>query len=389
MITKAPFLPFALPDISEAEISAVVDSLRSGWITTGPKTKEFERRFAEATASPHAVMVNSCTAALHLALDALGIQPGDEVVVPTVTFAATAEVVRYLNAVPVLVDVQPDTHNIEPGELERAITDRTKAVIPVHFAGLPADMDQITSIARAHGLKVVDDAAHCFPGSYRGRPIGTLADITCFSFYATKTITTAEGGAAVTANADWADRMRIMSLHGISRDAWKRYTAEGSWYYEIVAPGYKYNMTDIAAALGLGQLERATSMRERRKAIASAYDRAFGALESIELLSPPKDASEHAHHLYVVKVRDGVLSMDRDRIISELKDLGIGTSVHFIPLHMHPYYREAFGYRPDSLPVAADLYRRSLSLPIYSRMSDSDVARVIGAVLDVERRARR
>lgn len=380
-----PFLPFALPDISEAEIASVVDSLRSGWITTGPKTKEFERRFAEATGAPHAVMLNSCTAALHLALEALGIQPGDEVIVPTVTFAATAEVVRYLNATPVLVDVRAGDHNMDPAAFERAITPKTRAVIPVHFAGQPADMDEILAIARAHGLHVVDDSAHCFPGSYRGRPIGSLGDISCFSFYATKTITTAEGGAAVTANEDWADRMRIMSLHGISRDAWKRYTAEGSWYYEIVAPGYKYNMTDMAAALGLGQLSRAAEMRARRKDIADAYDRAFAGLGAFEQMHHASDR-EHAHHLYVLKLRDGALAIDRDRFIVELKELGIGTSVHFIPLHLHPYYRENFGYKPGALPVAEDVYRRSVSLPIYTKMSDGDVGRVIDAVTGVARR---
>lgn len=388
MTSKPPFLPFALPDISEDEIASVVDSLRSGWITTGPKTKEFERRFAEATHSPHAVMLNSCTAALHLALEALGIKEGDEVVVPTVTFAATAEVVRYLNAVPVLVDVLQGSHNIDPVAFERAVTPRTRAVIPVHFAGQPAEMEEIVSVAREHSLHVVDDAAHCFPGAYKGRPIGTLADISCFSFYATKTITTAEGGAAVTANAEWADRMRIMSLHGISRDAWKRYSAEGSWYYEIIAPGYKYNMTDLAASLGLGQLERAAAMRDRRKAIAAAYDSAFGAAEAFELMQASPDR-EHAHHLYVLKLRDGALGIERDRFIVELKERGIGTSVHFIPLHMHPYYRDAFGYTPEALPVAAGLYRRSISLPIYSKMTDGEVGRVVEAVLDVARRHRR
>jgi dTDP-4-amino-4,6-dideoxygalactose transaminase len=388
MTNKLPFLPFALPDISEAEIASVVETLRSGWITTGPKAKEFEQRFARATAAPHAVMVNSCTAALHLALDAVGIKPGDEVIVPTVTFAATAEVVRYLNAIPVLVDVRKQDHNIDPAAVERAITPKTRAILPVHFAGVPADMDEITALARGRGIRVIDDAAHCFPGSYKGRPIGTLADISCFSFYATKTITTAEGGAAVTANADWADRMRIMSLHGISRDAWKRYSAEGNWYYEIIAPGYKYNMTDMAAALGLGQLERASAMRERRRTIADAYDAAFGALESMEVMARPADR-EHSHHLYVLKLRDGVLEIDRDQFIVELKERGIGTSVHFIPLHMHPYYRDNFGYAPGALPVAADLYRRTLSLPIYTRMTDADIERVVEAVLDIERKSRR
>lgn len=378
-MAETPFLPFALPDISEEEIAAVADTLRSGWITTGQRTKDFEARFAAAVGAPHAVMLNSCTAALHLALEAVGLRAGDEVVVPTLTFAASAEVVRYFDARPVLVDVRPSDHNLSPAAFEAAITPRTRAVIPVHFAGVPCDMDEIAAIARARGIAVIADSAHCFPGAYRGRNVGTLADITCFSFYATKTITTAEGGAAVTANPEWAERMRIMALHGISRDAWKRYTAEGSWYYEVVAPGYKYNLTDVASALGLGQLARAQAMRERRAAIAAAYDAAFGGLEAFELTRPAADRS-HSHHLYVLKVRDGASPIGRDALVQRLKERGIGTSVHFIPLHLHPYYRERYGLAPEDLPVALDLYRRSLSLPIYSRMSDADVARVIGAV---------
>ncbi len=381
-MTAETFLPFALPDISEEEIASVVETLRSGWITTGPKTKELERRFAEATGAPQAVIVNSCTAALHLALEAVGVRPGDEVIVPTLTFAASAEVVRYFGATPVLVDVRATDHNVSPEAVEAALTPRTRAVIPVHFAGQACDMDELAALARSRGAALVADSAHCFPGSYRGRNVGTLADVTCFSFYATKTITTGEGGAAVTANPDWADRMRIMALHGISRDAWKRYTAEGSWYYEIVAPGYKYNLTDIAAAIGLGQLSRAEAMQGRRRAIADRYDAAFGPLDALELPGRAADRT-HAHHLYVLKLRPGVLTIERDRVIEELKARGIGTSVHFIPLHLHPYYREAFGYAPEQLPVGLDLYRRSLSLPIYSRMSDGEVERVVAAVRDV------
>jgi len=383
-MTTQPFLPFALPDISEEEIASVVETLRSGWITTGPKTKEFERRFAEATGAKHAVMVNSCTAALHLALEAIGVERGDEVIVPTMTFAATAEVVRYLGAIPVLVDVRPHDHNIDPSEVERAITKKTKAILPVHFAGVPADMEDIIRLARKRDIAVIDDAAHAFPCSYDGRKVGTLADITCFSFYATKTITTGEGGAAVTDRDDWADRMRIMSLHGISRDAWKRYTAAGNWKYEIVAPGYKYNLTDIASAIGLGQLARAEQMQERRRAIADRYDAAFAAEPAFELMQRPSDRG-HAHHIYVLKLRRGALDIDRDTFINEMRERGVGTSVHFIPLHTHPYYRDTFGYRPDQLPVALDLFQRSVSLPIYSKMMDGDVDRVSNAVLEVAR----
>jgi dTDP-4-amino-4,6-dideoxygalactose transaminase len=384
---RTPFLPFALPDISEDEIASVVETLRSGWITTGPKTKEFERRFAATTGARHAVMVNSCTAALHLALEAVGVSAGDEVIVPTLTFAATAEVVRYLDAVPVLVDVRAQDHNIDPVAVERAITSKTKAIVPVHFGGLPADMDEIVDVARRRRIAVIDDAAHCFPCSYRGRKVGTLADITCFSFYATKTITTGEGGAAVTSREEWAERMRIMSLHGISRDAWKRYSAEGTWYYEIVAPGYKYNLTDIASALGLGQLERAAAMRDRRQAIADQYDAAFRTEPSFEVMEWPSDR-DHARHLYVLKLREDALSIDRDAFIVEMKNRGVGTSVHFIPLHVHPYYRDTFAYNPGQFPVALDLYGRSVSLPIYSKMTDSDVDRVVGAALEIARKHR-
>jgi len=382
------FIPFALPDVTDAEVDAVVKVLRSGWITTGPAAKRFEARFAEAVGAPHCVAVNSCTAALHLALEAVGVRPGDEVALPTMTFAATAEVVRYLDAIPVLVDSRSSDHNLDPAALERALTRRTRAVIPVHFGGVAADMDEIMALARSRGIPVVADAAHAFPCRYRGRNVGALADVSCFSFYATKTITTGEGGAAVTANPEWADRMRVMSLHGISRDAWKRYTAEGSWYYEILAPGYKYNLTDIAASLGLAQLERAGAMWERRSAIAERYDEAFRGQAALDRPSCPADRS-HAHHLYVIRLVPEALRIDRNGFLDELKRRGVGASVHFIPLHLHPYYREAFGYRPESLPTAYRLYLRSISLPIYSAMSDAQVERVAGTVLDLLREHRR
>lgn len=381
-MTPDGFLPFALPDLTETEIDSVVQVLRSGWVTTGPKAREFATRFGRAVGATHCVAVNSCTAALHLALEAVGIRPGDEVVLPTMTFAATAEVVRYVGATPVLVDVRPSDHNVDVASLERALTPRTRAVVPVHFGGVPADMDEISELARARGIRVVADSAHAFPCSYRGRNVGALADVSCFSFYATKTITTGEGGAAVTENAEWADRMRVMSLHGISRDAWKRYSAEGSWYYEILAPGFKYNLTDIAGALGLAQLARADHMRRRRAEIAGYYDRAFRGESALELLTCPPDRSS-AFHLYVVRLRPDVLRIGRDDFIEELKRRDVGASVHFIPLHVHPYYRDAFGYRPESLPVAYDLYLRSISLPIYSAMTDAQVDRVVDTVLEI------
>jgi perosamine synthetase len=376
------FLPFALPDITDTEKRAVLDTLGSSWITTGPRTKDFEARFAAAVGAKHAIALNSCTAALHLALEAVGVKAGDEVIVPTLTFAASAEVIRYLDAKPVLVDVLPGDHTMDPVAVEGAITPRTRAIMPVHFGGQACDMEPILEIARARKIPVIEDAAHAFPTYYKGKIVGSIGDITCFSFYATKTITTGEGGMAVTDNGEWAERMRIMSLHGISKDAWKRYTAEGNWYYEIIAPGYKYNMTDIAAALGLVQLSRAQEMLEKRRAIARSYTEAFKDHPAIELLDV-RDFDSHAWHLYVIKLRDGVLSIDRNRFIEELKQKGIGTSVHFIPLHIHPYYRDTYGYQPGDFPVALDCYRRSISLPIYSKMSMADVNRVIDAVVEI------
>lgn len=374
-------IPFAVPDITESEINAVVEVLKSGWITTGSRAKEFEQAFGKSVGATHTIMVNSCTAALHLALEAVGVKEGDEVIVPAMTFAATAEVVRYLGAVPVLVDVLAADHNIDPGMIDRAITPRTRAVIPVHFAGVICDMDEIVPMCRARGIRVIDDAAHSFPAQYRGTSVGTLADITCFSFYATKTITTGEGGAATTENVDWADRMRIMSLHGISRDAWKRYMGDGSWYYEILAPGYKYNMTDIAAALGCVQLRRANEMLARRAAIAARYDAFFREQPELELTKSAADRS-HAHHLYVIKLDLDALRISRAQFIQELAARGVSTSVHFIPLHLHPYYRDTYSYRPEQLPVAAQLYERSVSLPIYSRMTDEQVTRVATTTLE-------
>jgi perosamine synthetase len=378
-MTAGGFIPVAFPDLSEAEIDAVTAVLRSGWITTGPRVKELEARLAEAAGAAHCVALSSCTAALHLALEAMGVRAGDEVIVPTLTFAATAEVVRYLGATPVLVDVRPSDHNVDPAAVERAIGARTRAVVPVHFAGVPADMDEIGAVARERGIAVVADAAHAFPCEYRGRSVGALADVTCFSFYATKTMTTGEGGAAVTGARDRAERMRIMSLHGISRDAWKRYGADGHWYYEILAPGFKYNLTDIAAAMGIVQLARARQMLARRAAIAARYDEAFGALAALERLRCPPDRT-NAHHLYVVKLVPGALRIDRDAFITALRQRDVGASVHFIPLHVHPYYRETFGYRPESLPVAYDVYSRSISLPLYSAMTDAQVERVVETV---------
>jgi dTDP-4-amino-4,6-dideoxygalactose transaminase len=349
--------------------------------------RELESAFAAYVGSKHALAVNSCTAALHLALEAIGVAAGDRVVTTPYTFAATAEVIRYFNATPVLVDVEPKTLNMDPARLEEKIAG-AKAVIPVHVAGEPCDLDAINAIARRHGARVIEDAAHALPTRFDGRMIGSLSDVTCFSFYATKSMTTGEGGMICTDDDRIADRCRIMSLHGISRDAWKRYTADGTWYYEILAPGYKYNLTDIAAALGLAQLRKVESMGARRLEIARRYDEAFA--DVAEVQTPTGDPRhQHAWHLYMLRLHLDRLRGDRADFVSALKQRQIGASVHFIPLHAHPYYRDTYGYRPDDFPVAWREYQREVSLPIYSRMSDDDVADVIEAVRDVVSTMRR
>lgn len=378
-VARQTFLPFALPHITAAEIDEVVDTLRSGWLTTGQKTKRFEREFAACVEAPYAVAVNSATAAMHLALDAIGLQPGDEVIVPVYTFTATAEVVEYFRARPVFVDIDPLTCNLDPEQLERLITPRTRAVIVVHMAGLPAEMDAILAIARAHNVVVIEDAAHAFPARYQGKMVGSIGDLTAFSFYATKTLATGEGGMLTTANQQYADRAAMMSLHGISRDAWKRYSAEGSWYYEVQQAGYKYNMTDIAASLGLHQLARREWLLERRRSIARRYTEAFSQLPQVE--APPESAyCEHAWHLYILRLHLERLDISRDAFIQELTRANIGTSVHFIPLHLHPFYRDTYHLKANDFPVALHAYQRAISLPIYPGMTDEDVEDVIAAL---------
>ena len=374
-----PFLPFHVPDIGEEEIQSVVETLRSGWLTTGAKTKQFEAEFSQKVGARHAVAVNSCTAALHLALEAIGVTEGDEVILPTMTFAATAEVVHYFKARPVLVDCQEDTLNIDVHQIEKAISPRTKAIIPVHYAGQPCAMDRILEIARVHHLKVIEDAAHALPSRYHGRMVGTLGDITCFSFYSTKTITTGEGGMATTENGEWAERMRILSLHGITRDAVNRYTPEGTWYYEISYPGYKYNLTDIAAALGIPQLHKCEGFGVIRERYATLYNEAFKEIPEITVPHVAEDV-EHAWHLYVIQLDLERLQIGRNEIIDLLKKEGIGTSVHFIPLHLHPYYRDNYAYLPRHFPVASAVFERIISLPIYPKMTEADVQRIIEVV---------
>lgn len=382
------FLPFHQPSIGDEEIKEVVDVLKSGWLTTGSRTMQFEQDFSGFIGCKYAIAVNSGTAALHLALEAIGLKAGDEAIVPTMTFAATAEVVHYFGAKPVLVDCMRDTFNIDIEGIEEYLeknAGKVKAIIPVHIAGQPCDMDRILELSGRYGLKVIEDAAHALPAMYKGKMVGTIGEITAFSFYATKNITTGEGGMVATDNKEYAERIRIMSLHGISKDAWKRYTSEGSWYYEILYPGYKYNLTDIASAIGIHQLRKCDSFHRRRQEIADIYTEVFGDMEEIQ---PPlvEQDNQHAWHLYIIRLNLDKLTIDRAQFIEEMRARNIGTSVHFIPLHMHPYYRSTYGYSPDDLPNASYVYQRIVSLPIYSRMTDEDVNDVIDAVKDITRR---
>jgi dTDP-4-amino-4,6-dideoxygalactose transaminase len=377
----APFLPFALPEIGEDEIAEVVLAMRSGWITTGPKTKQFEDDFAAFLGGDlQAVAVNSATAGLHLALEAIGIGYGDEVITTTHTFTATAEVIRYLGANPVFVDIDAATLCIDVDAVSRAITPRTRAIIPVHFAGRSADMTRLLALANQHGLRVIEDAAHALPSSCDGQLIGSIhSDVTVFSFYANKTITTGEGGMLVTRNIEIANRARVMRLHGINRDAFDRFTSKApSWYYEIVAPGFKYNMTDIAASMGIHQLKKVNDFQRKRAHIAALYDEA---LAELPIITPPhaKIGDLHSWHLYVVQLCESVL-VTRDLFIERLFEQGVGCSVHYIPLHLQPYWRDAYHLTPQMFPVSQSVFERTISLPIYTRMTNADVSRVVVAI---------
>ena len=375
-------IPFHRADLGEEEIEAVSNVIRSGWLTMGPRTFEFERQFAEYIGASHAVAVSSCTAALHLALEAVGVRRDDEVLVPTTTFTATAEVVTYLGARPVFVDIDPVTMDIDPADMARKITPRTKAVIPVHFAGTPCDMDEISDLALQHQLHVIEDAAHSLPASYKSKRIGAISEITAFSFYATKTLTTGEGGMITTENEDYAKRMQMMRLHGIAKDAWKRYSADGSWFYEVLEAGFKYNFTDIQAALGVVQLAKCDGMNVARRRIADRYTNAFQSVESVQLPSVPPDR-ESSWHLYVLRLNLDQLRIDRNRFIRELAERGVGTSVHFIPLHLQPVYQRDYQYKAGDFPAAEREYQRSLSLPIFPAMREEEIEHVIWGVLDV------
>ena len=372
------FIPFSIPQISNDEINEVVDTLRSGWITTGPKVKQFETNFQSFIGRDvEAIAVNSATAGLHLALESLGVSYGDEVIIPSLTFTATAEVARYLGADIRVVDIDSDTLNIDIEAIRGAITLKTKVIMPVHYAGLSCNMDEILSLAKEFDLKVVEDAAHALPTTYRGDMIGALkSDITVFSFYANKTMTTGEGGMVVTRNSDLAKRMKIMRLHGIDRDAFDRFQSKKpAWYYEVVAPGFKYNMTDIAAAMGIHQLKKLPGFLDRRQYLAKRY---FDSLSDLPLTLPMDDVDggSHSWHLFVIRVQDNS-PVNRDELIQILSDQGIGSSVHYVPLHRQPYWRDKYQLTIDMFPITDKAYQAMLSIPLYTAMSDEQQDRVI------------
>jgi len=382
VISRGLTIPFHRASLDDQEIQSVADVLRSGWLTMGAKTFKFERRFAEYIGVKHAIAVSSCTAALHLSLEAIGLQAGDEVLLPTTTFTATAEVVAYFGARPVFVDIDPLTMNMDSGDAEKRITPRTRAIIPVHFAGQPCDMLCIRDLAGSHRLRVIEDAAHALPAGYENQRIGTLSELTAFSFYATKTLTTGEGGMITTNNDTYAKRMQMMRLHGISRDAWNRYGAGGCWRYEVQEAGFKYNLTDLQSAIGIVQLAKCDEMNSARRRIAERYNNAFAKFNALEIPEVLLDR-QSSWHLYVLRLHLDQLRIGRDRFIEELDHRGISASVHFIPLHLQPYYQKRFGYKTGDYPRAEREYSRCLSLPIYPGMTDEEINYIIHAVSDI------
>jgi len=375
-------VPFHRACIGDEEIQAVAEVLRGGWMTMGPKTVQFENEFARYTGARHAIAVSSCTAALHLAYECIGLKPGDEVLIPATTFTATAETVTYFGARPVLVDIDPLTMNLDVADARRRVTSRTRAIVPVHLAGQPCDMQQIHELADACNLRVIEDAAHALPARYGDKAIGSISDLTAFSFYATKTLTTGEGGMVTTDNDQYAERIRMMRLHGISRDAWKRYSSEGNWYYQVHEAGYKYNLTDLQAAIGLVQLAKCDAMRARRESVADRYNRAFRDDPGLQIPTVLLDRTS-AWHLYILRVNEERLGFGRNEFMKELQARGVNASVHFIPLHLHPYYQRVFGYRRGDFPVAEAQYERCLSLPLYATMGEDEMDCVIRAVQEI------
>lgn len=391
---RSDFLPFSPPLIGEEEIAQVVDTLRSGWLTTGPKVSLFERRFADYVSAGHALALSSGTAAMHSALLALGVGPGDEVISTPMTFASSIHVIEHVGARPVLVDVDEETLNISPKKAAEAVTSKTRALLPVHLYGQPCDMASLVETARKNRLAIVEDAAHALPAEVCGRKVGAPVDptgevksLTAFSFYATKNLTTAEGG-MLTGPSDLLEKARMWSIHGISRDAYQRYAAGGSWFYEVVAPGFKYNMTDIQAALGLAQLDRLGAMQQRRRELVEAYWRGLSDVPELQLPKPTQD-SRHAWHIFAIRLHLDLIKISRGEFIERLRNLNIGTSVHFIPVHLHPYYRDRYGFRPEDFPVASREFERLVSLPLNPRMSDQDLEDVVEAVRKVISETRR
>ncbi len=374
-------LEFSPPFLGEEEIAEVAEVLRSGWISRGPRTRQFEAAFAEYLGAPAALGLSSCTAGLHLALIVLDIGPGDEVIVTTMTFCSTANAVEHVGARPVLVDVEVDTLNIDPTAVENAITERTKAIMVVHYGGHPADLNTLQAMADRHGLAVVEDAAHSLPARYEGRTVGATPNLTSFSFYATKNLTTGEGG-MLTGDPALVDRARVLSLHGIQTGAWDRHAKGGTSYYEVVAPGYKYNMTDLEAALGMCQLKKLDCMQARRREIVEVYQEGLADLEGLELPSA-RHGVDPAWHLFPIRVRPDVLGRDRDQLVHGLTEQGIGTSVHFIPLHVQPYYREKYGLTTGDFPVAHDAFERLVTVPLHPGLSDEDGKRIVDAIRKV------
>ena len=382
MKLRREFIPLAKPTIEENEIEEVVKVLRSGWLTTGPKVAEFEKNMQKYLGCKKAIGLSSCTGGLHIALAALGIKQGDEVIVPTYTFAATAHVVAWLGAKPVLVDVEKDTFNIDPKKIEEAITDKTKAIIPVHFAGHSCDMDKIMAIAEKHNLYIIEDAAHAIGTDYKGKKIGNFGNATAFSFYATKTITTAEGGMIVTNDEELGKKLKRYSYFGVDKDAFNRYADKGNWYYEVIELGYKYNMDNIPGALGVEQLKKLESFIEKRRKLASLYT---GLLKGVPGIIVPleKEYTRHSYHLYPILLDIENINMTRAEFIDKLKEYKIGASVHFIPLHLHPYYQKTYGYKKGDFPTAEYLFYREVSLPLYPRMSEEDVKYVAEAIKEI------
>lgn len=402
MTSNPDFIQFARPDIGDEEINAVVETLRSGWLSTGPRTQEFERVFAERVGAKYAVAVNSATAGLHLAVDAIGTKPEDFIITSPWTFTATAEVFRYMGAHPLFADVEAHTLNVSAERIEEALQSGRKvaAIVPVHFAGLPCAMNDIVDVAQRHGVRIIEDAAHSFPAQVKTRSvgdaaviereIGTIGDITVFSFYVTKTLATGEGGMITTGDGDLARRMKVMRLHGISADIWDRYrTNKPKWLYEVIEAGYKYNLTDIASAMGIEQLKKADRFLARRTEIANAYNAAFKGIDALQMPYPGDETRRHSWHLYVLRLNLDALTVDRDRFIEELASRGVGCSMHFMPLHLQPYWRDKYGFRPEDFPVANAEFPRALSLPIYTRMTDAEVDKVINAVHDTVKACRR